>query len=230
MDEDLTPSYQDRLQLSNLQKLRDCKALEVEESNIGSLTIGVDPTDIVFEVSPVHHEVIFSPSLLKNELRYSHLSCFWRTPPNVPHLAGEFHLVSLYDALLGPVSGLTWEGSSKSEAKLNTQLRAIDWTPYSGAGVLTGIRLLANTDPLEIWHTDPRIGPVRLDIDYGEYLSAILKTKGVFGWQYLYADIKMVGYEFDHYLEGISRMLETFPSIFPDHNYSELFQRFEDRR
>jgi hypothetical protein len=55
------------------------------------------------------------------------------------------------------------------------------------------LRLSADSPSPEIWfhHFKKEPAAVRLDIDYCGYLDALTVTKGVSGWQYLFADVDL---------------------------------------
>ncbi|MEU9117373.1 hypothetical protein AB0D04_37955 [Streptomyces sp. NPDC048483] len=94
------------------------------------------------------------------------------------------------------------------------------------------------SSPLEIWHHDLVMtggdpypyGFVRLDLTYRQYLETVLTTKGARGWQYLFADVSFTNGPVEHFRENAHRMLDTFPEIFPGHDYTDLRKRWDDRQ
>ncbi|RJO78426.1 hypothetical protein D5S18_05940 [Nocardia panacis] len=91
------------------------------------------------------------------------------------------------------------------------------------------MRIQRGVSPLEIWFHDRSDGPVRLDLDYCGYLEALVRTKGCFGWQYLFADVSLADHEHHHSLDNMRRMLEVFPKLFPEHDYTDLAERLNQR-
>lgn len=67
-----------------------------------------------------------------------------------------------------------------------------------------------------------------MEVTYREYLDALLVTKGTYGWQYLYTDVSL-GRGFGGVRRYLQGMIELFPEIFPNHDYSPLVERLEAR-
>ncbi|WP_091099661.1 hypothetical protein [Micromonospora citrea] len=84
------------------------------------------------------------------------------------------------------------------------------------------------SDP-EIWFHDLRDGALRMDLDYPGYLEALLVTKGVIGWQYLYCAPEDCGMGFFPLVDGLAEMLDVFPRLFPHHDYADLAARLRER-
>ena len=92
--------------------------------------------------------------------------------------------------------------------------------------------------PIRVWssalvpvdsHPYP-VGFFKLDLTYSQYVEALVITKGVYGWQYLFADVSFDEYDLDGADERLERMLEVFPVIFPNHDYADLDARLKARR
>lgn len=160
-------------------------------------------------------------------------ACDWRVTGSDGRylLGGEFSIGPLSEALKGDdFSGYLWEESTDFDRELFPQLRIIDAHPRTGTGDFALIRVQPGTEPQEMWYWafQSRLLMLKMDLDYHGYLDALLLTMGTFGWQYLYTDIalKDAGSSTIGYLQ---RMLETFPAMFPERDYSELRERFEQR-
>jgi hypothetical protein len=77
----------------------------------------------------------------------------------------------------------------------------------------------------EIWcsvNTDGTL--VRLDLTYPEYLEALLLTRRLFGWQYLYADPRDPGFGYCH--PDLGPDLDFLERTFPHDDFSELRARW----
>lgn len=78
----------------------------------------------------------------------------------------------------------------------------------------------------EIWfsvNTDGTL--VRLDLTYPEYLETLLLTRGLFGWQYLYADPRDPG--FGYCLPDLGPGLDFLERTFPHDDFSKLRARWD---
>jgi hypothetical protein len=232
---ELTPT-----EAAHMKSFRDLLASEVieidfEKAGIVGNPLGGVPT--FFEMLPEWDGVTLAPSLNECTLWMSELSCRWRTSGDLPQFGGEFRLEGVYDALLKNPPELGWEGSSQEEIEFFAQLRTIDGTPRSGAGLTTAIRVQKNVDPLEIWYCDKDLSRnpehsldyVKLGIDYCGYMHVLPLTKGTFGWQYLYTDVSLRGGTLQSVGEDLRNMLAVFPEIFPEYDYTELAGRLEAR-
>ncbi|MFE7317342.1 hypothetical protein ACFU7T_30215 [Streptomyces sp. NPDC057555] len=184
--------------------------------------------------------VVIDPDLTECALRFADLGAQWETTPKkgAPRIYGEFRLVNFHEVVTQAEGApATVPDPTEIQQRFLSQLRVIDHTPISGSGKLTYIRMSPEVSPLEIWYSaiadigaEPYPpGYLRMNITYREYLDALILTKGTYGWQYLYSDISLRRGDFRetvHYLQG---MLDLFPEIFPQHDYTELRDRLEAR-
>jgi hypothetical protein len=174
-------------------------------------------------LDPAFRDCLFAPT---------HLGCFWEVPHLEVPIRGEVHLLNLAGALLIDEPSLFFGDDDAADATLELleELRAIDVTPHGGGGELATIRRQLGVSEPEVWYCDPRLDPVRMNIGYRQYLDAALLTKGTYGWQYIFTDVsrgddRLAGEEW-----RIDAMLDTFPRLFPHHDYSDLQRRWEERR
>ncbi|WP_157433015.1 hypothetical protein [Actinomadura rifamycini] len=149
-------------------------AVEVEEAGAEVLSDGIT----------------IDSGIAENVPRYRRLVSHWRGTGEVKGLDGEFRLPYFYRALSNEAPRV-WDGAPEEEVRLFEDFRIIDGAPRSGIGTFVAIRLSPDVNSPELWVYDPRIGP--LELDYLGYLEALSLTKGVHGWQYLYADVKLGG-------------------------------------
>ncbi|WTW99897.1 hypothetical protein OG216_44005 [Streptomycetaceae bacterium NBC_01309] len=120
-------------------------------------------------------------------------------------------------------------------------VQAFDQQGLAGIGAVTGFAcgddgfttVDGSPGHPEIWfsvNTDATL--VRLDITYPEYLEMLLLTRGLFGWQYLYADPRDPG--FGHHRPDMGPDLDFLERTFPRDDFSELRARWDvhlrDRR
>jgi hypothetical protein len=184
-------------------------------------------------------EPIFDDDLLGCALRFTDLGARWETTGRAgsPRIRGEFNLLHLEDVLGQSEGPAAITGATDFQTRFLSELRVIDHTPRSGAGMLTYIRLQPGKSPLEIWYSDiADIGEdpyppgfVRMDITYCQYLDALVVTKGTYGWQYLYTDVSLRRGGFRETVTYLRGMLQTFPELFPRYEYAPLRARLEAR-
>ncbi|MEV4334876.1 hypothetical protein AB0K02_30900 [Streptomyces sp. NPDC049597] len=228
----LTPNEQRHV--TSLAEIRNCPVIESECSDE---ELSMPLSDILAEEYNSDWEgVIFSGAMQACSLRFAELGAVWSTVGNSPTIKGEFNLVNFHHALQVSDPG-TSRGVTDFQRSFLSQLCPIDRTPRSGAGMQTYIRMQADVDDLELWYSDiadieqPPYPPgfIKLDINYCQYLEALLLTKGTYGWQYLFADVSLASGEFTSKGNYLKNMLQVFPDLFPEHDYSSLVPRLEAR-
>ncbi|MFE4537556.1 hypothetical protein ACFRKB_21110 [Streptomyces scopuliridis] len=143
---------------------------------------------------------------------------------------GEFCLRNLYRCLTQRHLPLTDELLATAERRVLPELKIFDQAPFCGAGQVTGLRASPAADGAEIWHyVSTRTELHHLHLDYGTYLETLLITKGAWGWQYLFADVDLTDSRFHDPAENLAAMFDTFPVLFPDHDYEPLYARWRER-
>lgn len=235
--------------LASLSELANCPYMDVEHKEVDQLTPPLVDLPALTDFSEKWQGVQLDDGIVSHGLRFSEFGASWSTLTEedmdeetedltdleLPEIHGEFFLRPLHDILSQP-TGPADPVETEFQRSFLSELRVMDHTPRSGAGILTYLRLEPGTSPLEIWYSDIAAigaapyppGFIRMDITYSEYLDALLLTKGTYGWQYLYTNTSLAdGFsETVEYLEG---MLGLFPQIFPNYDYSDLRARLEAR-
>ncbi|SED48094.1 hypothetical protein [Streptomyces melanosporofaciens] len=240
--------------LASLRELVNCPYIDVEHEEVEQLTPPLADLPPPADFNEKWRGVQLDGDIVSRGLRFTELGACWSTmtgedyddvsedveadrliESEPPEIRGEFFLRSIHDILSQP-AGPADPVETEFQRTFLSELRVMDQTPRSGAGMLTYLRLKPGTSPLEIWYSDIAAigappypgGFIQMDITYSEYLDALLLTKGTYGWQYLYTDISLADGFSDtvDYLEG---MLSLFPQIFPNHDYSDLRVRLEAR-
>ncbi|ALC28664.1 hypothetical protein ABE83_17355 [Streptomyces sp. CFMR 7] len=117
-----------------------------------------------------------------------------------------------------------------SEAdRLVAELKIFETHPVGGTGTYTGLKLTADHGSPEIWYFDLRQGPTRLHISYGDYLDVTLLAKGLYDWQYLYAEPDPSNYGMRASVPYLRNGLDFLAQEFPDSDLSDLRIRLEER-
>ncbi|GHH47645.1 hypothetical protein FHS35_005565 [Streptomyces umbrinus] len=234
----LTPNEQRHAE--SLEEIRSSPFLQADCGNADHL--GPAPEELLplGRYNDAWADVELDQNLLDCALRFTDLGAQWRTSrKKLPRIQGDFNLLHLRDVLNQPEGPApTIPDATDSQLRFLSELRFFDHTPRSGSGKLAYIRLWPGGTPLEIWYSavadiggDPYPpGFIKMDITYCQYLDALLLTKGTYGWQYLYTDISLRRGDFRETVAYLQGMLEVFPEIFPQHDYTDLRERLEARQ
>ncbi|MFF0730290.1 hypothetical protein ACFYVK_01705 [Streptomyces chartreusis] len=235
-----SPTRYEQLLLAALEELGDCPEIGVAhqelavESEAEGLN-GASAEQLAAEAMeaaallPELEHVTIEPAIAEQAPRFRTVAAHWRGNEAAKELTGEFRIPQFYRAIFEPAPPLAWEGSPPDERELLAQFRQIDGHPRSGTGLFGLVRIQQNTAPLEIWVWDARLGAQRMDLDYLGYLEALAVTKGTYGWQYLFTDLSLLSDDLYHVAESAKAMLRRFPDLFPQHDYTELRERLEER-
>ncbi|MFD5383877.1 hypothetical protein ACFWMG_02715 [Streptomyces sp. NPDC127074] len=230
-------THQEKRHVDSLEAIRHCELLEVQVSALGELGRPFDAMPPPHEYDADWSGVEYDPDLAHLMPRFEEISASWTTRPPLPKFGGEFsvaHLAYVLSQQVGP-----WVNQEPTEFRRQfmASLRCIDSTPNSGSGRMSFLRMRSHVSPLEIWYSDIADiggepyppGYVKLDLSYSQYLEALLLTKGMFGWQYLYAEMSLRGTSWSDVRNRLKVMVDVFPEIFPQYDYTELRERLEAR-
>ncbi|WP_326677320.1 hypothetical protein [Streptomyces sp. NBC_01237] len=174
--------------------------------------------------------------ILDNSLRIE-VAAHWTSTPPLPSFSGEYRIPAPMEILGQDASRLASMLSDDFHKKFVTQLRYFDNTYASGRGFAAYLRMNPESTRREIWFHDlvatetPPYPPgfTILDLTFNQYVEALTLTKGLYGWQYLFADISFQDPAIDHLAAGLRDGLEAFSELFTDQDYSSLLQRLEAR-
>ncbi|MEV8333875.1 hypothetical protein [Streptomyces niveus] len=165
--------------------------------------------------------------LTANFHRYAEFLFAWRFGEPFQEIAGEFHLVHIANALLG---GTPPHPAASPEApQLVSEFKIFQTHPVGGTGTYSALRLTEDGQEPELWYFDIRQGPTRLHISYGDYLDTMLLTKGLYNWQYLFAEPDPNNYAMRVSIPRLRNGLDLLAREFPDDDQSDLRARLEER-
>lgn len=215
--------------IAMLDALSDAPGVDMDIHNQGDIADEFGDVDSVFRLIADWFDMPLRPSLQRCFMRFSQFWCHWRYEAEGVVFPGEMRMSYLLAALGTPIPPLASASSSTSERQLYEQLRVLDDRPESGTGAFAAIRIQSGVDSPEIWYYDPAHGTFKMDVDYCQYLDAILVTKGTSGWQYLFTEAPLASREFRGPVANLKHMLEVFPEVFPAHDYEHLRQRLSER-
>lgn len=217
-----------------LDGLRSNPEIHLTHEVRGDLKSGLGDADQVFTMISTLDGVTLPEAWKPYYLRFSEFGSSWGFGPqdSPGHFGGEFHVTNLFEATLTPSPAEAWSGIPGLSEEFLEELHVFDGTPTTGVGHLSLLRLTKGASDAEVWFHDSGYEPHRMDLDYPTYLETLRITKGTFCWQYLFVDpseVDLSNEEFASAARLLTPMLEVFPRIFPDHDYSDLRARLEAR-
>ncbi|GAA2115891.1 hypothetical protein [Actinomadura alba] len=215
--------------LAMLDELANSPEVKVFHEERGPIEEMVGDASETFELIADEVGIHLDQSLHRTFLRFEGLSSHWAIERPGTYLTGEFSICHLGAAMLVTGVDLATDETPEEERRIYSQLRAFDEHPRGGGGTLTGLRILPGMSAPEIWYYGGPQGVFKLDLGYDEYLDALLVMKGVYSWQYLFADVSMLDMDFAAAVDAIKEMLEIFPGLFPGHDYAPFRARLMER-
>ncbi|MFE7070740.1 hypothetical protein ACFU96_11705 [Streptomyces sp. NPDC057620] len=211
------------------QELKGAEGLHVGKADFGRLSKLMQDPGPVFDTLAENHDLPLGEEFQKCYFRYKEIWASWRPRDENSEIVGEFRLCHVMRAVTQNHMDDVWDGDDASQRALYGELRVFDDTPRTGTGRMAALRAVPGATDPEIYFYDLRDGVMRMDLDYAGYLDTLLLTKGVIGWQYLYCRPELCGMGFVPLVKGLQEMLETFPVLFPDHDYTDLRSRLQER-
>ncbi|MEU7892177.1 hypothetical protein AB0B45_04850 [Nonomuraea sp. NPDC049152] len=232
-------SYE-RLHLDSFEEIRRSQHFEV-------YSVGLDEQlrpaigDDLAEYLPEWENVSMAGGLVSHQLRFSEFFIAWKTTGPLPLVHGEIDVFPLLDVVEQGEGPPIRYPTTEFQRRFLSQLRCIAGSRGSGNGHLTHLRVQPDASPVEIWfddeHADTELYPshpypcthVKLDLTYGEYVDALLATKGTRGWEFLFTDIELGKPYFHDIVTNLRNMLEVFPRLFPACDYTPFRERLAAR-
>lgn len=216
--------------LRMIEEITDCSEIRILEHEEGPLGDFLGDADNAFNVLQQLKTRTLAPSLKRAFHRYNGLGTYWCGVGERESLAGEFRLVQLLDAIIGGAPAwLTQEGWPEDQRELHADFRVFDSQFYGGVGTFSALRLQDGVENPEVWYFNTTYGSLKLDLDYAEYMDRLLITRGIYYWQYLFADVPPEHYNFETIGLGLKESIDFLEEIFPDNDYSELRTRLDAR-
>ncbi|MDQ1012573.1 hypothetical protein QFZ82_007058 [Streptomyces sp. V4I23] len=210
-----------------LLELKDATGIDVNKAHFGDVSPLLSDPASVFE-SMAEDGLPLSQKVREYFFRHDEITACWRLEHEDSVMVGEFRLCHVMRAVTENYLSDIWE-SDNDQRDLYEELRVFDDTPRTGTGRLAALRATDGATDPEIWFFDLREGAMKMELDYAGYLEAVLTTKGVLGWQYLFCAPEDCGTGFASVANRLNEMLTTLPRLFPDYDYSELRARLEAR-
>ncbi|GGX22575.1 hypothetical protein GCM10010321_41420 [Streptomyces chartreusis] len=213
--------------LQVLREVRESPFCDVVYEEMGPGGTGIDPTGI-FQLM-AEEGFPLTERLKESYFPYRFIAQHWRAADPEVSLVGDFCVMNIdasSERKLEPLEDFIWYESDRA---LLSELSILDNIARGGSGQLATMRFLPGVSSPEIWYLDRFHTFVKLDMDYRDYLDNLIITKGVIGWQYLFADVSLGADEFGNTLDDLRTMLRIFPEQFPDHDYAPLQERLEAR-
>ncbi|MFI9627314.1 hypothetical protein [Streptomyces sp. NPDC052042] len=220
--------YERRLR-TMVEQVQACGSIRTDAYDPGPLATHLKHAEDAFEIARTVEDRPLPAALTRNFHRHSDLLFAWRAREPFQALAGEFQLVHIGEALIQESE----EGSASAEAteveRLVSEFRIFETHPIGGTGTYTALRLTENQESPELWYFDLRQDPTRLHLGYGDYLDVMLRTKGLYDWQYLFVEPDPNNYGMCVSLSYLRDGLDFLSREFPDDDLSDLRARLEER-
>ncbi|MFI2347745.1 hypothetical protein ACH492_12000 [Streptomyces sp. NPDC019443] len=173
-------------------------------------------------------DVHLDDSFRRNFFRPDEIHVAWRSTTG-PLVMGEFCLNHIHQSISRSIIPPDDDALEPAEREVLGDLCVIDTAPRGGTGNLAGLYVTEDA-AFEVWFYDMGLHRLeRLDLDYAGYLDVTLAAKGTSGWQYLFADVRLNSMELHTTAARLEVMLDTFPEVFPNHDYRALRARLEAR-
>lgn len=213
-----------------IEEITNCSEIRVLEQEEGPLGDFLGDADNAFNVLQRLRGIRLSPEMRRTFHRYNGLGLYWSGVGERTSLGGEFRLVQLLDAIIGGAPAwLLQEGWPESQRSLHADFRVFDSQFYGGVGTFSALRLQDGVEDPEVWYFNVTYGSLRLDIGYEGYMNQLLLTRGIYYWQYLFADVPPHHYNFEEIGLGLRSSINFLKEAFPDDDYDELGTRLDDR-
>ncbi|QXE38326.1 hypothetical protein KQY30_32920 [Streptomyces sp. GMY02] len=223
--------------MSSLNRIRQASGIEIVDEVQG------EPGSSFSDLLPLNEfnegwtDVTLDEQMLNEAIRIPGLAINWHTNEPLPDFFGEYRIPDPFEILMQPPDPAADSIPAGFKREFVRQLRYIDSAYRSGVGSMTYLRMKPRTSPLEIWHYDLArigggpypIGYIKLDLTYHQYLETLVLTKGTRGWQYLFADVSFRDLALGDIGDSVKKMTDVFPRLFPEHDYTSLQRRLEER-
>ncbi|WDG29944.1 hypothetical protein N7925_17115 [Streptomyces sp. CA-278952] len=216
--------------INMVEETISCTEIQILEQEEGTLGDFLGDADNAFRRLKQIEGVTLSPSLKNTFHRFNGLGLQWSKSGENEWPGGEFRLVQLLDAIIGGAPAwLTQEGWPEEQRVLHSDFRVFDSQFYGGVGTFSALRLQDGVENPKIWYFNITYGSIEMEIDYEGYMNQLLLTRGVYYWQYLFTDIPFEHYNFEAIASGLRSSIDFLEENFPDHDYSELTARLDER-
>lgn len=219
--------------LADLRGAESIALLDVRHGDIGPEFVEIEPL-AMFDAEWA--ELRLDADMLGDSLRFE-VAAHWESREPLPPFAGEYRLASPMEILSQGRMPSTDLLDTDFQRVFAAQLRYFDNAYESSRGFMTFLRMDPGSSPLEVWFSDLTgtgaapypAGYLKLDLTFTEYVETLLLTKGLHGWQYLFADVSFTDPALEHLTAGLRNGLNAFREVFPGHDYAPLISRLEAR-
>lgn len=168
-----------------------------------AVTLAIDEFYLKTEISPALFEQNPYLSPIREELYVlnDNLIQWHFATDNMP--AGEFHFYAIEQVLALPPVG---DG-----------LLVFEDHPEAGDGLMGCIKFTEGNH--EMWLHDAQAQSHKLSLDMAGYLKNLVRFKGIFGWQYLFAGLDMNAAEQTASKASLKTRLTRLTELFPKEDY-----------
>ncbi|MFJ6884582.1 hypothetical protein ACIQRC_07080 [Streptomyces californicus] len=214
--------------LAAISIIRSTVGIRVLEFENKGISIRLGNSSEVFEELAEYEGLHISDSLSPCFSRIQSIGIQWQTEDDKP-ITGEFHLPHLLNSVYSGAPTSPPESATAGQREVFSQLRMIDDQSRWGGDSFTAIRVHPGVTDPELWHFSVGHGLKKLDLKYCQYFEALLLTKGVYAWQFLFSETSLRDREHEHTRWRMKKMLHVLPRLFPAEDYSILESRLRER-
>lgn len=123
---------------------------------------------------------------------------------------GEFHFLSIEELMKHPLQNTI--GNS-----LQGEFYPFDEHPVAGDGIMSCMYFVNNQ--IELWLHTENGELIKLNMNLNEYLTQSFKFKAMYGWQYLFTDMKLESPAYSVVRSDLNYRLKILNAIFPEMEY-----------
>jgi len=220
-----------------LQRLKETKELILTERSFGEPSLPFKRYEDLSYIDLAWTDVRLDGPMLTDALRLTEVSAHWEYKSSPDRIQGEFRIPSPVEILsMGP-SPAAEAMEDPFQQEFVAQLRPFDIARRLVPLFRANVRMTQQDGPLEIWFEDQKTigsppfpyGYIKLDLTFVEYQKALLLSKGLHGWQYLFTDAPLGTADFNVVRERLEHGLQVLPGLFPEDDFTPLRERLEAR-
>jgi hypothetical protein len=150
----------------------------------------------------------------------------WNINSDFDFPGGEFYIRNVTGMFYNPLETFEKDDISPDDAKLLKQGYRFFAFHYDDR---SAIKISEKEIESNVFFVPSAEEPMKLEISYPEYMDYSLKTKGFWGWQYLFTGLKFKDFDFN--LEAdLKESFECLEVAFPNEDFSEYYERFESMK
>jgi hypothetical protein len=142
---------------------------------------------------------------------------------NNTYVEGRTRLLDFHQMMQG-FDGRFW----RDELAFEKRLKVLDYVSGDSSRYVC-LEIVDDVITSTLWLHQQTRPPLRLEITLDRYLDALRETKGIWDWQFLYADVDLSRHEWSAIRTGCEELVTWYPRIFEDGVETHLRERLRQR-